>query len=298
MRTHSFFFAVMVSLAAWHCSGGHADEPARPFYFPPPVGELGDMQKLEFEGEFTVAPTAIRHALDGSLSVTQVSRPSMQLSALLKTIDNELARGFAASGFPDAVVSTRHDADRNILVTSIEEGGQFKCRDIIVEGVESDVAQMVEKALRPGTPAPAQVRPPTGKKVEVTTQTKDQNQAKWTTDTPCYFGPDQTTRFGTNVTSALEEAGLIAPDFVINLVRDEEQHFVDLHVTVNRNTDQRVISEIAIAGLEMNSESDVLALIDIAPGAQWTPVTKASIEKALLGSARFVKWDVKATPIV
>ncbi|MCA9043086.1 MAG: hypothetical protein KDA69_02135 [Planctomycetaceae bacterium] len=298
MRTHSLLFAVLITLAVWNCGSGYADDPARPFYFPPPVGELGDMQKLEFEGEFTVAPTAIRHALDGSLSVTQVSRPSMQLSALLKTIDNELARGYAASGFPDAVVSTRHDADRNILVTSIEEGGQFKCRDIVVEGVESDIAQMVEKALRPGTPAPAQVRPPTGKKVEVETQAKDQNQAKWTVGKACYFGPDQTTRFEPNVTLALEEAGLVAPVFVINLVRDDEQHVVDLHVTVSKNNDLQVISEIVISGLEMNSEADVRALIDIAPGTHWMPKTQLDIAEKLRASGRFVKWDFEASRVV
>lgn len=295
MRTLSLLIAATVAFTVWNCSNGDAGDSPSPFYFPPPVGELGDMQKLEVEGELTVAPAAIRHALDGSLAVTQVSRPSMQLSALLTTIDNELLRGYAASGFPDAVVSTRHDPNRNVLVTSIEEGSQFKCRDIIVEGVDGDIAQMVRKALRPGTPAPVQVKPPAGVNIEVATPTKDQNQARWTTGKTCYFGPDQAKRFEPNVTSALEEAGLVAPVFVINLVRNDDQHVVDLHVTVSETNDLQLISEIKITGLEMNSEADVRALINIAPGTSWMPSTKAGIEKALLDSGRFVKWDIKAT---
>ncbi|MEZ5940588.1 MAG: hypothetical protein R3C18_04295 [Planctomycetaceae bacterium] len=298
MRTLSLLIAATVAFTVWNCSNGYAGDSPSPFYFPPPVGELGDMQKLEVEGELTVAPAAIRHALDGSLAVTQVSRPSMQLSALLTTIDNELLRGYAASGFPDAVVSTRHDADRNVLVTSIEEGSQFKCGEIIVEGVDGDIVQMVKKALRPGTPAPVQVKPPAGVNIEVATPTKDQNQARWTTGKTCYFGPDQAKRFEPNVTSALEEAGLVAPVFVINLVRDDDQHVVDLHVTVSENNDLQSISEVVISGLEINSEADVRALIDIAPGARWMPKTQLAIEEKLRASGRFVKWDFEASRVV
>ncbi len=268
--------------------------------FARPVGVYGDMQQLQFDGQLTVDAQDLRDQLDSNLKVLQSSRPSMQLSSLLENIDSELLRGFVASGFPEATVSTQLDVGRNCLVTTIVEGRHYVRGEVLVNGVAQDLAEFVRQQLsppeQPVVAIPAQLNPGTFKPT-ANVQLGEQ-KPQWSPETVCNFTPTALDSYRQAVVAALEQGGLLEPTLTLNLRRNTETGKADLVIDVISQGVPRLIAEIQVTGLLLHQPADIMALLELESGTTWSPARQRSIEATLLQSGRFTKWNVQAEPIV
>ena len=267
--------------------------------FPPMVREHGDMQRLQFEGQFTVDPEDLRSELDSSLDVIQASRPSMQLSNLMEVIDRELLRGFLASGFPDATVATRLDEAQGCLVVTINEGPLFKCGGVVVSGLSTDRTEFVQqKLIHQEQSATAQAPQVPPKKPEIKIELNKDQYARWFPDKPCDFSAGRLEQLRKSAVRVLEDAGLYCPDAIVTMRRNPEQGMFELLVDPGPRVDPQLVTEINITGLLLHQPADIVALLDLRTEMPWSPGRQRDIEQRLTECGRFIDWNVTAEPVL
>lgn len=294
--TCSFLFLAWLQLVLGG-SSGHAAETAK-------VGDLGDVRRIDFEGETNFSAAALRGGLGNMTDFGLISHPCAPLADYVQAIQERVRAGYQHCGFADAHVSARSDAQSNRIVVKIEEGSQFLCGEVIVTGARQVPAAAVVEALTTADPGAAFRRggfqfqdwPPLDPAQAASKIDLADAGCLWKRGTPAHFADTDLAQIQRQVTNTLSAHGFVLPEFNVHVVRHPEARTADLQVEIADEGPRGTVHRIELFGNAWNSRDDVLHYLDLKPDMQFTSGLVPEIEGRLWHSARFLTSNVTAGP--
>jgi hypothetical protein len=272
------------------------------------VNELGDPERIVFEGVKLFREKQLRLALACDLKYQAAARPSNKAGDFLDVLERRLLEGYLNSGCPDAEVRARLDGDRKTVVVLVDEGPRFRKGQILVTG--SKVIN--EEAIRDFLTKPQRACPWVytlgGKRLDIFA--KDANEDKkptegdssssnnnsdpvtiWEPGKAIDFRRFDNSQLERGIRFALAEVGFAASPFRVELERDAKQGVANLHISILHDVPSAVLADIEVAGLKRDSRKALLHYLKIGPGDTLTGETLWRLDERLSDSCRY--WTHK-----
>ena len=264
------------------------------------VNELGDPQRIVFEGAKLFPEKQLRLALACDLKYQAAARPSNQTGDYLAILEKRLREGYLHSGCPNATVSASRDDKRKTIIVNIKEGARYRKGEIRLTGSH----KIDEQAVR------AILTTPQRKRVwdyvlgdhrvslsaqETPDKSSDDEDADpvvvWKSGEAVDFCGTEGLRFENGIRFALAELGFIASSFRFELDRDEKLGLAHLHITILHEAPQAVVGEIEVSGLKRDSREALQSYLGVAPNDPLNSKTLQRIDERLSASCRY--WTRK-----
>ncbi len=122
----------------------------------PRVGDLYDLERIQFEGAKTFTPRALRDGLKMTRDFYEISHPLAPQEPYVEAIQRRLLLGYQHHGFPEARIEARADARGGRVVVAVEEGPRYVCGGIKVSGArEVPATVIIERLTSSPAPGPA-----------------------------------------------------------------------------------------------------------------------------------------------
>ena len=267
----------------------------------PHVGDLGDTQRLVFEGAKAFSPESLRQGLKATRDFFEVSHPLAPLDAYLEAIEGKLRLGYHHHGFPEAQIEVRHDARAGRIVVKLEEGPRYVCGAVTVTRAQKmPAAAIVERLTLSQTPTQSvqavfnfmDKAPTSSPLTELGSKEPAQTEAFWVKGEPAPFSEVDLRRMRMLVTDALREHGFLFARANVAVVPDKAARTAELQVEVLEEGPRGVIDRIEVAGNKKNTQESLLRHLDLKPGMELSSQLLSAIEDRLWRAARFLSYKV------
>src|ERR1035441_1124542 len=205
------------------------------------VGDLGDLQRLVFEGAKVFSAESLRQGLKSTGDFYEVSHPLAPLDAYLEILERKLRLGYQHHGFPDARIEVRHDARAGRIVVKLEEGPRYVCGTVKVTGAQKMPAAAIVARLTLSQAPTQSVQavfnfmdkaPTSNSLTEAGSKEPAQTEAFWVKGEPAPFSELDLRRMKTLVTDALHEHGFLFAKANVAVVPDKAARTAELQVEV------------------------------------------------------------------
>lgn len=233
----------------------------------PTVGDLGDIDRIQFVGNETFGSAELRSALGFDLDVLAAGHPQASLDHLLKLVESRVLDGYLHMGFPEATVSAECDERRPAIVVTIQEGPRFRCGKMEFAGADTVDVKRLQTLLK-------------------------KSKLPWNADKPASFAKAHWKSQQEEVRAAFQTLGYYDAQFSLS-ARPESDQTATLVVAIQDEGPRAVLGEFEIVGAQKNSAQDVIDLIDVPIGTVLDADLKKKIEEKLRDAARFIKHDVE-----
>ena len=255
-----------------------------------PVGELGQLAKIQFTGQRAYSEAALRSSLRYELDFLLAAEPEAPLADCLQTLERLLRAGYQHAGYADAEIQV---TATNQIVVRIQEGPRLRCGDVRVAGLKQlAVADVLERfrqqaMLEPNTntsgssPGVATVRPgelppltlpQTMTLVTNWSQLKDLTLTRWEPGSPAMLDAASRHWLAVAATNAFADLGHFRPNFKLDFVRRSAppqapgELIVDMVIVVADEGPACTVGEIRIVGVKRNPADDVRRRLGLQPG--------------------------------
>jgi TPR repeat protein len=267
----------------------------------PRVAELGEPQRLFFEGQKTFSAEAILRGLKNTPDLAEVSHPCAPRDEYLKAVRHKLLLGYQHHGFPEARITAQADSTSGKVLVRVEEGPRFICGSVKVMGTDKALAAAIKDRL---TVESVRRQAAQGSFEFVdrapATQSDDASEAKapgsyealWVKGKPAHFSEYDLAWLKWQVAEALRDRGFFFSKVNLAIARDGAKHAAELRVSVVELGPRRRIDRVTFVGNETNSAETLLRFLDLRPGAELTREMISRTEDRLWRSARFVSYKV------
>jgi hypothetical protein len=289
------------------------------------VGELGDPERINFEGASAFTPDQLRNGLIQNAGFLLASHSHAPLQPFLEMLSHKIQSGYQAQGFPEVQVSSCVDERGQSVRVQIIEGPRFRCGEIKIIGRKTlplatlrvllttapvkqlaSVAEENNDSKAPDSTSASQTEP----NVSVTTTMHLANinndprqnlstsgdstahQPKWVAGEYASFGTEPRDEIEAVVKDGLAQYGFFFPKIRVNIELRPASSTADLIVEVVEEGPRGMVSEIEISGNHKNSRKDILKLLGLKPGMAITRPLIARAEDKLWHSARFSKYEI------
>jgi Ankyrin repeats (3 copies)/Sel1 repeat/Ankyrin repeat len=265
------------------------------------VGDLGDLQRLVFEGAKVFSAESLRQGLQSMRDFFEVSHPLAPLDAYLEAIERKLRLGYQHHGFHDARIEVRHDVRAGRIVVKLEEGPRYLCGAVKVTGAQKmPAAAIVERLTLSQAPTKSvqavfnfmDKAPTSSPLTEVGSKEPAQTEAFWVKGEPAPFSEVDLRRMKILVTDALHEHGFLFAKANVTVVPDKAARTAELQVEVLEEGPRGVIDRIEVAGNKQNTQEALLRYLDLKPGMELSSQLVSAIEDRLWRAARFLSYKV------
>ena len=288
------------------------------------VGNLGDPQRLVFEGNAAFPNPLLCGALRSSLDYVLAAQPNSPLPDLVDALPKLLVAGYRSAGFGEAQVAARHDTNRGRLVITIQEGPRYRCGAIRVTGAKALPVTLLIDRLRPelsptnmpsAKPGPdllaeaARLDKDTPSALEqlgllpaggITLITNSSQVAvpagTWHTNGFAAFDSGANLRYAEAVTNTFRALGWYGARFTTALAPDPASHTADLVVAIEDEGKPVTLGAIQIAGLKRNNREELLRYVGLEPGMRLTEDIERRVLKKLWDSGRFTQGRSEMGP--
>ena len=263
------------------------------------VGELGDPNRIVFEGAAQFTPEALRLGLKMTPGFWELSHPLAPLGEYLAALERKLRLGYQHNGFPEACVTVKADDQAGHIRVTIDEGPRFMCDAVKVTGgkklpiariierltiapVHNETASESVESMFGG--ASSTMRPMTDADAEALAR----SASLWTSNQPAHFSEVALSQLSAVVTNVLQAHGFFAPKVSLRVERHDRTKTATLLVEIPDAGPRVVVDQVEIVGLKRNTREAVLKYIGVKPGAVLTTDLMSAIENRLWQSARFL----------
>jgi hypothetical protein len=247
------------------------------------VNDLGDPERIVFEGVSLFPESGLRLALGCDLKYQASARPSNETVDLLEMLEKRLTDGYLLAGCPDAKVRASRDGKRKAIVVHVDEGSRYRKGEIRVTGSKNIDDQSVREFLtRPQPSRPwvflvgekpleeiGDVQRDYRARADVKTEivkNDDATAAVWKLGDPFDFRDPKNSPLETAVRCALAELGWADSQFQMQLLRENKRGTVDLEISIVGERPRVVLGDIEVTGLKRDSRKAFLDFLEIAPG--------------------------------
>jgi len=282
----------------WLAAGGSRTEGQDP------VGKFGDVWRWRIAGAVQAGEDEVRRAVLRDLHTQLACHPLAPRSELATTVSQKIRAALQDSGFGEAGVEVRLDADAQRLCVAIDEGPRYVRGAVRIEGRGLiPVEALHERLTRPYPPAEA-LRPQTVQRgAEQAVQWLNQDgkpvnlkAAVWEAGKPAPLSSQAQSRLEREVREALEDLGYRDARFEVARRSHAQTRTADLVVTIADWGSPAALQAISVTGHERSSEAAILKTLDIRPGEVLTRRRLADLDQRLSRSGRFIKHHVTAEP--
>ena len=265
------------------------------------VGDLGDLQRLVFEGAKVFSAESLRQGLQSTRDFFEISHPLAPLDAYLEAIEGKLRLGYHHHGFPDAQIEVRHDPRAGRIVVKLEEGPRYLCGAVkVTRAQKMPSAAIVERLTLSQAPTQSvqsvfnfmDKAPTSSPLTEVGSKEPAQTEAFWVRGEPAPLSEVDLRRMKILVTDALREHGFLFARANVTVVPDKAARTAELQVEVLEEGPRGVIDRIELTGNKKNTQESLLRYLDLKPGMELSSQLVSAIEDRLWRAARFLSYKV------
>lgn len=270
-------------------SNGQSDAPAEATSELPPgeVGQLGDLNRLLFEGNQTYPADAIRQGLRDDPDFLIESHPAAMLSEYLVNLQRRVILGYQHGGFPTANAVVTLAPNHSSIRLQLKEGPRFMSGNVKVSGAKSVPVDFLRQAI-------TQPWPPVSQNYRQPGQPQETSTIIWEKGVPAYFDEPSLSGSQAKLSRILQEYGLFFPKLKLLVVPDPKSGLADLEVNIEDEGPTGVVSTIEVSGNKKNSLTDVLTFLHLSPGMSIDAAKIRHMEWQLWRSGRFL--DFRITP--
>ena len=111
------------------------------------VLELGDPERLVFEGLHTFSAEAVRIGLLENMDFLADSHVAAPLGNYLQTLRDKVEAGYHAAGFPDAQAGVRLDSENDKILVKVSEGPRCLRAGVRVTGAKTIPVELLRRRL-------------------------------------------------------------------------------------------------------------------------------------------------------
>ncbi|HUT32756.1 MAG TPA: hypothetical protein VNE39_04675, partial [Planctomycetota bacterium] len=267
------------------------------------VGELGDLERISFDGVNAFTPEQIKAALAGDLEFVIASYPNAPLATFLDILCDKLRSGYLHAGFIDPQVAAVPHRDDGRVVVTVNEGQHFDFDGtIVVDGARTVPADaIVAHLLAEDDPDGRRSLPPPGEPTLASLLAK----RDWNGGRPLPYRPGEPAARDPLALKQLDSAvkrafAWLGHPFVRATVEqqsDPKTGKASLLVHVQDEGPRAILKEIDLTGCEKNTREDVMKYLGLEIGMPIDGRKTMEITDALGASARFlhVKADLDQT---
>jgi hypothetical protein len=264
------------------------------------VGDLSSPDRWEIRGT-TVTAAALRLGLAIDLEVAAAARPRSPLQRLLDVIQLRLAERFRYAGYPDVTVDVSCDESSQQVIIDVTEGPRYRAGSIQVLGTDADAVAEIKRRLTTECVHDQSGFPKLDGKGRVIGWTDREGEEIepekpiWFEGEPARFRLADQDQIHTIVCQVLADAGYEEPIVTVRL--DRTDTVANLVIQVDELGPITEIAEVHIDGNLVNSESEILKLLDLTLPARLTAELRLRIHRALWGCGRFMNYRIQIQPV-
>jgi len=262
------------------------------------VGELGDPERLVFEGLHTFSPRAVRLGLLDSMDFLMDSHPLAPLDDYLQSLRNHLRAGYQNAGFPDVQISASLDSISDSILVKVNEGP--RCLQAEIKVMEAGTIP-VELLVRRLTEAPS--AQPANPSIYERLQAYQQNTSQdfhsaacacgvWEPGKPASFDESSLNGLTQRIDDILKDLGFFFVRTQLKMLPDTRKGTADLLIDVLDEGSSGVLDQINFTGLKRNRSSDLVQCLGLKPGQPVNRELLRRTEDLLWRSARFRAFEV------
>jgi len=267
------------------------------------VGELGDFQRLIFDGAKTFTAEAIRDGLAANPDFLIAAHPLAPMADYLKTVQRKVVDGYLDGGFPDVAVTTRLDEKAGHILVKVVEGPRYFTGDIKVSGARTiPLKPFLRRFTEPYTPNASpflKAEQGNGEPATPLFSYLDSNgkQVKpesplWDKEDPAPFDAATLESLSAQLTNILSEFGYFFPKASLRIVPRAGGTNADLLIDIADEGPHGVIDSIEVYGNKNNTRQEVLEFLKLKPGLPIEHDLVAKTEIQLWNSGRFTAYKI------
>ena len=207
--------------------------------------------KIQFIGNAYYDAGSLRTGLmlDRAIQLATIDSLNAELNSDL--IRRRILRGYLSDGFRDAEVSTKADAATQTITTTINEGTQWKQREVVVTGLSQRECEYVTLLLKisPNKSNPLQESKP--------------DLTYWSANSAMSFLESAQSSYQKTVAVAMAEIGYPEAVFTIKFPATSkgDKHSVDLEINVSSAGPALTIGDINFIGLEKHTPVQMIEFL-------------------------------------
>lgn len=253
---------------------------------PDTVGELGDLDSVQFVGNDTFSSKQIRAALGLNLDVLLAGHPAAPFGELLRILDEKVTDGYRHLGFAEVEVSVRLDEQRSVVIVSIVEGRRYLAGKVEITGGSTIPIDRLTARITSPQPDKSVSSAPELAAILPRTQ-----KAIWPVGKPASFADGHWLSQREALQDALKSLGYFDATFDVT-VRPEADGSAVLVISIRDEGPRATLGEIQIIGNQQNTVDDLIRFLDVPIGTILDAELKAQLEHKLSESARFVRHEL------
>jgi hypothetical protein len=292
--------------------GAPADEFARTGK----VGNVGEAERIVFEGVKTFRVEEVRRALLARPSFLIASHPQANLEPFLKELQSRVLDGFKGAGFPEARVRVRYDETERRIHVMVEEGIRvFADKVEVLEARDSSARQMqawfttsapkdaqAQKSFafaQPGTNERSEDGGSVSANLSVTTnrvgalntpgKADRPLNAMWKLGEPANFSREWQKRVQKQAEGCLADQGFFFARVTAEVRRTQIPSQACLRIVIQDEGPPGIIGRITVSGQKREREEEILRFLHLRPGGRLTAARLTEARRKLWDCGRF--WD-------
>ncbi|MFO1093433.1 MAG: tetratricopeptide repeat protein [Planctomycetaceae bacterium] len=210
-----------------------------------------------------------------------------------------LATGYQQGGFPDAKILPRWDEEHAKIIIDVHAGQRYRKGRVEVTKTDRTSRQMLEdwtlKQRPPRNACPVTVitdGKPVTRWVRNGRELRKPQKALWTPGKVASFHLPDVEFIRSELQRCCAAQGFYQANVTVDL-RPEDDGTVTLAVAVTEEGERATLAGVKITGLEQNSEDDVLKLLDLQAGKEFTETLIPDVQRKLFESGKFLEYDVR-----
>lgn len=251
------------------------------------VGEVGDPERLEFEGLKSFTAAEIRRGLKEHTTYHLLSHPQANLREFLKQLGTLIEAGYQAAGFPDATAEVKYDpADWRVRI-QVTEGARFTEGRLRITGTGTTSEKELVRWL---------TVPWDGPEDRLLEGPKRPDHSIWKPGDDANFSAAWLKEVTQQVNACLAEQGFFFAQTQLKLQRNDTNHTADLLITLEREGPSGRVGDVEVTGANRHSPGDILRFLELREGARISATRLAAARRKLWDCGRFHSFTI--TPVV
>ncbi|MEJ7593973.1 MAG: hypothetical protein WKF77_20735 [Planctomycetaceae bacterium] len=268
-------YVILSILIVASCNSLHAEEPV-----------TRDIWKMQLTGNAYYNADGIRTGLSLDQATQVAAADGLPMDQYLDLLRQRIILGYQSNGFRDVQVSMNLDQATGVITSHINEGQQWMKGEVAVAGLTERECEYVESLM---TQKSDHSNP---------LQEKQPKLKFWSTESELSFVEPVEGTYHSTVQEAITAIGYPQALFTVacQAVSKEDEHSVDLQVTVIDTGVTLTVGEIIMTGLEKHSREQLIEFLELKPGMPLTLPMRERIVSKLLDSGRFLMAEVTHEP--
>jgi tetratricopeptide (TPR) repeat protein len=254
------------------------------------VGELGDPERLVFEGVETFTADQIKDGLIMDSDFLLAAHHRGQLSEYLKAVQEKVQLGYKNNGFPDAQVAVNLDKNAKKIIVKIVEGPRYHRGDVKIIGTRHIPVKKIIERL---TYVPSLLEKTRLARLGLQGGASDiLPETIWEKGSPASFTEIELKSLRERVKKVLSEFGYFSTKFEVSVLPEQGKSTALLQIKIQNEGPNARIGEIIITGNKRNSREDILKYLNLKVGMKFSQKHIDQINDLLWNSARFLDYKV------